>query len=164
MEVTKMEERYYYFIGHDFSDTNKIGAFEEFDSLQKLADAHYDGDAERALNDDEYVFDNGQYVEWLSSESEIKPTPKKIVKFINQDYLTTLLIKKAMLNDVAEIANEGLATSLVLTDYAPSQKEYHTLDRRYGLSNYMDNLARIYELDIEYKNVYTAVDVRLEPK
>ena len=56
--------RYYYMIGHD---SNEI-SFKEYDSLQELADAHYNGDIEAALKDDEYVFDQDEYDAWMTEE------------------------------------------------------------------------------------------------
>ena len=55
--------RYYYMIGHD---SNEI-RFEEFSGIQELADAHYNGDVDGALADDEYVFDQEEYDEWTKS-------------------------------------------------------------------------------------------------
>ena len=54
----------YYMIGHD---SNEI-SFQEFNSIQELADAHYDGDTRRALADDEYVFDQDEYDAWITEE------------------------------------------------------------------------------------------------
>ena len=55
--------RYYYMIRHD---ANEI-SFMEYESLQRLADEHYSGNIEKALADDEYVFDQEEYDEWTQS-------------------------------------------------------------------------------------------------
>lgn len=55
--------RTYYMIGHD---SNEI-SFQEFNSIQELADAHYSGDIEAAINDTEYVFNQEEYDEWTKT-------------------------------------------------------------------------------------------------
>lgn len=58
-------EKYYYMSGHD---ANEI-SFEEFDSLQELADKYYNGDADMAMIDTAYVFDQEEYDTWMSEEA-----------------------------------------------------------------------------------------------
>ena len=60
--------RYYYMAGHDSDEIS----FKEFDSLQELADMHYDGDTQRALADDEYVFDQEEYDEWTKTSCALQ--------------------------------------------------------------------------------------------
>ena len=56
-------KRYYYMLGHD---SNEI-SFEEFNSIQELADTHYSGEVEAALKDTEYVFNQEEYDEWTKT-------------------------------------------------------------------------------------------------
>ena len=52
--------RYYYMIS---DEGRKESDFLEYENIQKLAEAHYAGDVERALNDTMNVFDRDEYEE-----------------------------------------------------------------------------------------------------
>ena len=50
--------RYYYMLG---DECRKESDFREYENIQELANEHYDGDTERALNDTMNVFDQEEY-------------------------------------------------------------------------------------------------------
>lgn len=52
--------RYYYMIS---DEGRKESDFLEYENIQELANEHYDGDVERALNDTMNVFDQDEYDE-----------------------------------------------------------------------------------------------------
>lgn len=52
--------RYYYMLG---DEGRKESDFREYENIQELANEHYDGDTERALNDTMNVFDKDEYEE-----------------------------------------------------------------------------------------------------
>ena len=58
-------KKYYYFTGHDSNNTKRPEAFIEYDSVQALADEHYEGDLDAALKDNEYVFSDEEYEDWI---------------------------------------------------------------------------------------------------
>lgn len=51
-------EKYYYMLG---DQGIKESDFREYENIQELANEHYDGDVERALNDTMNVFDKDEY-------------------------------------------------------------------------------------------------------
>lgn len=63
--LERLEEKHYYFIGHDFSETtDKEKCFQEHSNIKELADVHYYGNIDIALEDSEYVFTEEEYLNW----------------------------------------------------------------------------------------------------
>ena len=64
-------EKYYYFIGHDWTEGKELDEyFIEFENIKNLADSFYDRDVEKALADDEYVFNQEEYDAWIGEVEE----------------------------------------------------------------------------------------------
>ena len=60
-------EKYYYFIGHDWSEGKDLDEyFLEYQNIRDLADSFYEGDVVKALADDEYVFSQEEYEAWIN--------------------------------------------------------------------------------------------------
>ena len=62
--------KYYYMIG----EGQKASDFIEYESIQELANEHYNGDTNKALNDTMYVFDNDEYEAWTDDDFTVQIT------------------------------------------------------------------------------------------
>ena len=80
MESGLEPEKYYYFIGHDWSEGKDLDEyFLEYQNIRDLADSFYDRDVEKALADDEYVFSQEEYDAWIG-EIETKAAKEEAAK------------------------------------------------------------------------------------
>ena len=56
--------KYYYMTG----EGQKESDFIEYENIQELANEHYNGDVNKALDDTMYVFDNDEYEAWIDDD------------------------------------------------------------------------------------------------
>ena len=61
--------KYYYMIG---DEGKKESDFIEYESIQELANEHYGGDTNKALNDTMYVFDKDDYEAWTDENFTVE--------------------------------------------------------------------------------------------
>ena len=60
--------KYYYMTG----EGQKESDFIEYENIQELANEHYNGDTNKALDDTMYVFDKDEYESWVDEDFTIK--------------------------------------------------------------------------------------------
>ena len=60
--------KYYYMTG----EGQKESDFIEYENIQELANEHYNGDVNKALDDTMYVFDNDEYEAWIDDDFTVE--------------------------------------------------------------------------------------------
>ena len=60
--------KYYYMTG----EGQKESDFIEYENIQELANEHYNGDVNKALDDTMYVFDKDEYEAWIDEDFTIE--------------------------------------------------------------------------------------------
>lgn len=60
--------KYYYMTG----EGQKESDFIEYENIQELANEHYNGDVNKALDDTMYVFDKDEYEVWIDEDFTIE--------------------------------------------------------------------------------------------
>lgn len=60
--------KYYYMTG----EGQKESDFIEYENIQELANEHYNGDVNKALDDTMYVFDKDEYEAWIDEDFTVE--------------------------------------------------------------------------------------------
>ena len=60
--------KYYYMVG----EGQKESDFIEYENIQELANEHYNGSVDKALDDTMYVFDKDEYEAWIDKDFTVE--------------------------------------------------------------------------------------------